>query len=122
YGDDDGDGYCEQAPCAPQPGSGTPLPGDCDDGRASVNPGATEVCHNGVDDDCDLHQDEGVDTVGGLVWYRDADRDWYGSDESQCTCDAIGGFVAAFPDDCMDSNPDVFPGQSAWFTNDRGDG
>ncbi len=38
--DDDGDGWSEDE-------------GDCDDGNASVNPGAKEVTGNGVDDDCD---------------------------------------------------------------------
>jgi hypothetical protein len=37
--DGDGDGY-------------TACQGDCDDGRASVHPGATDTC-NGADDDCD---------------------------------------------------------------------
>jgi hypothetical protein len=30
---------------------------DCDDSNADVNPGAQEVCTNGVDDDCDLDVD-----------------------------------------------------------------
>ena len=38
--DDDGDGYSE-------------IDGDCDDDDASVNPGAEDVCGDGVDNDCD---------------------------------------------------------------------
>ncbi len=38
--DDDGDGYTE-------------LDGDCDDGNASINPGATEICGDTIDQDCD---------------------------------------------------------------------
>jgi len=42
--DDDGDGYAvEGGPCGPV---------DCDDTEAAVNPGAVEICDNGVDDDC----------------------------------------------------------------------
>ncbi len=41
--DADGDGYDAIAD------GGT----DCDDGDASVHPGAVEICDNGVDDDCD---------------------------------------------------------------------
>src|SRR5262249_9019669 len=41
---------------------------DCDDARADVHPGATEVC-NGVDDDCNGLVDEGARyaPVGGVV-------------------------------------------------------
>jgi formate-dependent nitrite reductase cytochrome c552 subunit len=36
--DGDGDGYCD--------------PEDCDDGDPAVNPGATEICDDGIDNDC----------------------------------------------------------------------
>ncbi len=38
--DNDGDGYAEDG-------------GDCDDTNANVYPGATEICENDLDDDCD---------------------------------------------------------------------
>lgn len=49
--DADGDGYAvEGGGCGPV---------DCNDANASVNPGASEVCANGIDDDCDgLTDDE----------------------------------------------------------------
>jgi hypothetical protein len=55
YRDADGDTYGDptvtQQRCGP--GSGyIARAGDCDDTRAAVRPGATEVCANGLDDDC----------------------------------------------------------------------
>jgi hypothetical protein len=47
--DNDGDGY----------------PEDCDDTDILVNPGATEVCGNGIDDDCDGDIDSADSDCGG---------------------------------------------------------
>ncbi|MDD5041040.1 MAG: S8 family peptidase [Candidatus Peribacteraceae bacterium] len=38
---------------------GSPIPADCNDRDASVSPLKSEVCGNGVDDDCDAAVDEG---------------------------------------------------------------
>ncbi len=60
YADTDGDGHGDghgdtattTVACALPPGYAT-ADDDCDDGDATVSPDATEVCGNGVDDDCD---------------------------------------------------------------------
>lgn len=46
--DDDGDGYTKYLAAAGCPNQGL----DCDDYHAAVNPGATEIPGNGIDDDC----------------------------------------------------------------------
>jgi hypothetical protein len=47
--DDDGDGYTENE-------------GDCNDADASVNPGAADICGDGIDQDC-----SGADAVCGHI-------------------------------------------------------
>jgi hypothetical protein len=54
--DSDGDGYCP--PNAPGDFPG----GDCSDSNPDMHPGAREICGNGIDDDCNGHQDEGCRT------------------------------------------------------------
>src|SRR5436305_962588 len=64
YFDGDGDGYGKtNSPTTtnspfPPPGYAK-LSGDCDDSKASVNPGATEICGDGIDNNCDGQIDEG---------------------------------------------------------------
>jgi hypothetical protein len=67
--DADGDGYNSDV--------------DCDDADTVVNPGATEVLYNGIDDDCNAATS---DTA------VDADGDGYNSDV-----------------DCDDNDPDINP-------------
>ena len=56
YRDEDGDGFGQdEAPirsCEALP-STVAQAGDCDDGDAAVSPGATEICDDGLDNNCD---------------------------------------------------------------------
>lgn len=114
--DNDGDGY--GYPGSPACSNGSEP--DCDDGNASVYPGATEVCDNGIDDDCDEYVDcNDWDCMGTVACpCVDYDRDGYGvcpgcGTENGCTYDG---------DDCCDSDADTYPGQNSYFssTNDCG--
>lgn len=80
--------------------------GDCNDGDASVFPGASEVC-NQRDDNCDGTVDEGIETSD---WHEDYDEDGYGSIDIVITaCEQPGGYVADGTD-CDDWDARVFPG------------
>ncbi|GMV43255.1 MAG: hypothetical protein AMXMBFR64_49710 [Myxococcales bacterium] len=62
-------------------------PADCDDGDATVHPGAPEKCDDGVDQDCD-----GRDTACGDPGVVDGDGDQW-----------------VVPGDCDDTNPAIHP-------------
>ncbi|HLF54418.1 MAG TPA: S8 family serine peptidase, partial [Candidatus Nanoarchaeia archaeon] len=53
--DGDGDGYGNPGSSACSKGSAS----DCDDTKSAVNPGANEICGNGIDDNCNQQTDEG---------------------------------------------------------------
>jgi hypothetical protein len=73
YRDSDGDTFGDRAVamqlCGPMSGW-TTNPNDCDDTRSAVRPTASEVCANGLDDDCDMLSDCADDacsaSCGGL--------------------------------------------------------
>ncbi|HCI57517.1 MAG TPA: hypothetical protein DFH96_01950 [Bacteroidetes bacterium] len=112
YADADGDGFgnplVDSSACAPPIGyvlNNT----DCNDANNAIYPGATEVCGNGIDDDCDGQIDEGC---GSNTWYADADADTYG-DLNNFVVDnnptPPAGYVADSTD-CDDNNAAVNPG------------
>ncbi len=75
-----------------------------------MNPGAEEICGNGLDDDCDgVVDDVGV---GARLWYPDLDEDGYGVDAPVLACAAPPRHLADLSDgvDCDDDDPDVHPG------------
>ncbi len=116
YLDGDGDGYGSSsstlsACSAPSGYVGNST--DCNDGAASINPGATEVCDSGnVDEDCDGladDSDNSVSTTTKSTGYQDADGDTYGSASAALTrCDLPSSYVRNSTD-CNDNNAAISP-------------
>lgn len=78
---------------------------DCDDSRASIYPGATEIC-DGLDNDCDGTIDDGFTTT---VYYRDADGDGYGTQlDTAAGCSAPTGYITT-GGDCDDTDANINP-------------
>ncbi len=77
-------------------GDGYPASTDCDDGNASINPGATEQLGNGIDDDCNP----------STVDDPDADGD---------------GYTVVAGNDCDDNAPLVHPGMTEKVGNGADD-
>jgi hypothetical protein len=103
---------------------------DCDDNDFNVNPDATEIWYDGVDQDCDglsdFDQDgDGEDAfefggldcndldpgiiLGSQIWYTDADQDGYGEDGSGTLSCVQPPNTSAIDGDCDDSRNDVHP-------------
>ncbi len=115
-GDADGDGFVDD---------------DCDPGNGAINPAATDVVGDGIDQNCDgvdgLDLDgDGVagESSGGddcddadadvfpVEVYPDADLDGWGAEgvpETVCAANLAG--YAEQTGDCDDTNPNVHPGQ-----------
>ncbi|MBZ4398365.1 MopE-related protein [Myxococcus sp. AS-1-15] len=108
YRDADGDGFgvaSDTVSDCRQPAGYVAVSGDCNDGSASIKPGAAEVC-DGVDNNCNALTDEGL--LG--TYHRDADGDGYGSaSQSTQACAAPSGYVGNSTD-CNDGSAAIHPG------------
>ncbi len=105
-GDSHGDPLVTTAACA-EPGGHTADSSDCDDGDASVNPAADELC-DGVDNDCDGATDEDS-AVDASTWYADADGDGFGDpDVTAAACREPAGHTGDATD-CDDGDASVNP-------------
>lgn len=117
--DADGDGFGGPAPattCALGDGVSA-VGGDCDDSNASIFPGVTEVC-NGLDDDCDGDEDNGVEPA---TWYFDGDGDGFGTPlTTNVGCTAPEGYVSAGTD-CNDADTTINP-DTLWYPDADVDG
>ena len=114
--DDDGDGYCETPPCV----NTTRQESDCDDDQFTVSPAGTEVCGDGLDNDCDGNTNQ-QNAQGCTNFYVDSDGDGYGvSGSQQCWCEPAYPYTANNTDDCYDSNASAYPGASGYHQIPRG--
>ena len=119
YGDADGDGYGDpddSVEADSAPAGYVENADDCDDTDPNVNPGETEVCGNGIDDNCDGNIDEGCGT-----YYRDADGDTYGNASDSVEADSAPAGYVENADDCDDTDPNVNPGETEVCGNEIDD-
>jgi hypothetical protein len=118
YYDNDGDGYGVtlnyECRCKPEGKYSTLNSGDCDDGKASVNPGvANEICATPDDDNCDGSSND-LNAIGCSSYYWDGDGDGYYAAGApfECRC-TPSGYYQAYPgpsQDCDDAHPEAKPG------------
>jgi hypothetical protein len=101
YKDHDGDGFGDpDKPRKPKPEKGyVANNSDCNDNDKSVNPSATEV-KDGKDNDCDGLKDENI-------YYRDADGDGLGGQETKEATTKPSGYVET-PGDCNDNDKTIY--------------
>jgi hypothetical protein len=79
---------------------------DCDDSRANIHPGATEIPGDMIDQDCD--------TKDSLEWFADTDADGFGDISAVAIVNTKASFkgYSLTNDDCDDTNKRIHPGAS----------
>lgn len=109
-----------------------PEGGDCNDNNFNIRPGRTEICNEGVDDDCD-GQADAENTLGCVFYCMDADDDGFGNEfDRKCLCAPVGKYDTRKcgqddlnKADCNDNDAQIFPGAAercATMKDDNCDG
>ncbi|MCB9744752.1 MAG: VCBS repeat-containing protein [Alphaproteobacteria bacterium] len=121
YADSDGDGYGDASSSTTScdsPNGYVADSSDCDDGAASVYPGAPELCDS-VDSDCD-GSTEDPESSDAVTYYADSDGDGFGDASSTLTaCTQPSGY-SSDSTDCADGDASAYPGSHG--TETPGDG
>ena len=119
YTDADGDGYgtgLQAQPSCETINGKASNNDDCNDGDAAINPGANEVCGDGIDNDCEGSVD-GNDAIDTVEWFLDSDGDGDGdgygnpSLSNGLSCQGSAGTVTD-KTDCDDTDATVHPNAS----------
>ncbi len=117
YYDNDNDGYGAGNPtnyCS-APGSGWRLNGgDCNDGDASIHPGAQELCTS-IDEDCDGN---GYNGLTFTRYFDDDDNDGFGGAFYLSLCSPTFSDKVTDSTDCNDHDHYTHPGATELCTED----
>jgi hypothetical protein len=108
YKDNDGDGYGDlnqSMSAVSQPNGYVTDKTDCNDYDSSINPGATEIAGDGIDQDCD-----GADLVASKTWYQDNDGDGYGDPNNSIDSATKPNGYVTNKIDCDDFDSSIYPG------------
>ena len=111
YLDADGDGYGNPAysiSSTTEPTGYVEDNTDCDDSSATTSPMATEICGDGIDNDCS-NGDE-VCATTETAYYVDSDGDGYGNPIYSISSTTKPNGYVADNTDCNDIDADVNPG------------
>ncbi|MFM7199444.1 MAG: MopE-related protein [Myxococcota bacterium] len=123
YKDADADTYgnsSQEALTCSTPAGYVSRSGDCNDNDASVNPGKSEICNGGIDDNCNALADDADPAIqsssqsitGAVEAFKDKDGDGYGlKAESKKFCITPQDY-APIDGDCDDTRADVNPAAS----------
>ncbi len=107
---EDGDGYGHpvntKCYCQPFETYNTLDDTDCEDdpdqNGALINPGNTETCDTGFDDNCNLNNND-LNAINCTTYFVDEDQDAYGAPgPGQCLCSPIGDYDTTDNTDCED--------------------
>ena len=109
FPDGDGDGFGVGTPITQcnQPLGYSDNPDDCNDGNASINPTATEICNN-IDDNCSGQADDGLTFID---YYLDSDNDGFGTPLNTVNACAQPSGMVIDMTDCNDNDANINPSE-----------